>query len=494
MKHKHFLLILFFLTNITCVNAAIIDGACGANLTWTLNTKDSILTIEGTGEMTSTPWTTYNSYIAYASLPEGLTNIGNSAFENSKDLRSIVIPCSVTTIGDRAFYACEKLSSLTIPNNVVSIGDNAFMCCRTITTITIPENVNHIGRQVFTSCTNLKTAIFNNEIKSFGDCAFSNCQNLESVSLPIGLTVISGSTFSDCYKLSSIDIPNTVTTIGGMAFMDCISLASVSIPDSVTSIDYRAFARCTALQSIEIGESVTSLGKAVFEKCTSLTTVIWKAKFCSNFTQDSSPFDFYVVGTYDSQYNYSIGHQITSFVLGEKVRHIPAYLLRATLNLESISIPNSVKSIGKYAFNGSAIHSINIPDSVNSIGEYAFSDCANLSTVILGKSIINIGKHIFRDCPIKNLTVYAETPPEGGLESGISNTTCKLYVPEDYLNVYTNTIWWEDFMDIRPIQDQTTAIENSPSYQRGFNKLFHNGQIFILRGDKTYTLTGQEVK
>lgn len=494
MNHKHFLLILVFLTNITSVNAAIIDGSCGANLTWTLNTKDSILTIEGTGEMTSTPWTTYNSYIAYASLPEGLTNIGNSAFENSKDLRSIVIPSSVTTIGDRAFYACEKLSSLTIPYNVVSIGDNAFMCCRTITTITIPENVNHIGRQVFTSCTNLKTAIFNNEIKSIGDCAFSNCQNLESVSLPTGLTAISGSTFSDCYKLSSIEIPNTVTTIGGMAFMDCSSLTSVSIPDSVTSIDYRAFARCTALQSIEIGESVTSLGKAVFEKCTSLTTVIWKAKFCSNFTQDSSPFDFYVVGTYDSQYNYSIGHQITSFVLGEKVRHIPAYLLRATLNLESISIPNSVKSIGKYAFNGSAIHSIIIPDSVNSIGGNAFAYCQNLSTVTLGKTIGNIGNDIFIGCPINNLTIYAETPPEGGLESGISNTTCKLYVPEDYLNVYTNTIWWEDFSAIQPINNSGTSINNIACEDFPTIKTVQNGQILIIRGDKTYTITGVEVK
>ena len=174
--------------------------------------------------------------------------------------------------------------------------------------------------------------------------------------------------------------------------------------------------------------------------------------------------------------------------------NIPAYLLRATLNLESISIPNSVKSIGKYAFNGSAIHSIIIPDSVNSIGENAFAYCQNLSTVTLGKTIGNIGNDIFIGCPIKNLTVYAEIPPEGGLESGISNTTCKLYVPEDYLNVYTNTIWWEDFFDIQPINNSGTSISNIACEGYPSIKILRNGQLLILRGDKVYTVDGRLVR
>lgn len=449
MNKKILVLILAYLMNFFVIEAAIVNGICGDNLTWTLNTQDSTLVIEGSGEMTSTPWGTYNSYIAYASLPSGLTNIGNSAFENSKDLTVIDIPSSVVKIGNRAFFGCEKLSSILIPSGTLYIGDYAFMCCRAITSISIPENVSYVGRQAFTSCTNLQHAVFNNTIENIGDAAFSNCQNLQSVLLPNGLTEIKGSTFSDCYKLSSIILPNTITKIGGTSFLNCNNLVSVVIPDSVISIGYRAFARCSSLQSIVIGENVESFGDAVFEGCTSLSSVIWNATNCNNFKSGSSPFSFYIIGTYDSQYNYSISNQITSFSFGVKVSHIPAYLLNGTTSLKTISIPESVKSIGKDAFSGSALKSVVVPDSVTSIGEYAFYSCTELANVTIGKSITNIGNNIFNGCPINRISVFASIPPDGGLNSGIVNTSCKLYVPEESVEVYANTIWWEDFASIR---------------------------------------------
>jgi hypothetical protein len=112
--------------------AAIVDGTCGDNLTWTLNTKDSTLVIFGTGEMmnyvsSSVPWYDYKSYIKYITLPDGLTSIGSCAFENCDGLTSVTIPNSVTSIGYLAFQSCSGLTSVTLGNSVTSIEKGAFI-------------------------------------------------------------------------------------------------------------------------------------------------------------------------------------------------------------------------------------------------------------------------------------------------------------------------------------------------------------------------------
>ena len=82
--------------------------------------------------------------------------------------------------------------------------------------------------------------------------------------------------------------------------------------------------------------------------------------------------------------------------------------------LTSITIPESVKSIGWGAFYGcSGLTSITIPESVTSIGDYAFSDCSGLTSIIIPDSVTSIGYYSFKDC--SRLTIYceAESKPYG---------------------------------------------------------------------------------
>ena len=202
MKHKLFTFFLVLAASIGITNAAIVNGTCGDNLTWSLNTKDSTLIIEGSGEMAEAPWSSYASYIAYVSLPEGLTNI--FGFSDCSNITSIDIPNSVTSIGEDAFNGCSGLTSVTIPNSVTSIGNSAFFWCSSLTSVTIPNSVTSIG---------------------------------------VGA-------FSGCSSLTSVTIPNSVTSIGGYAFYYCGGLTSVTIPNSVTSIGSGAFAYCSSLEQI----------------------------------------------------------------------------------------------------------------------------------------------------------------------------------------------------------------------------------------------------
>ena len=162
--------------------AAIVDGTCGDNLTWTLNTKDSTLVISGEGWMSSTPWYDYRSYIKYVTLPDGLTSIGNNAFVGCSRLTSITIPNSVTSIGDQAFYECESLTSVTIPNSVItSIGDWAFAFCFSLTSVTIPNSVTSIGGSAFEDCSGLTSVTLGNSVTSIGNNAFGSCNKIQEV-------------------------------------------------------------------------------------------------------------------------------------------------------------------------------------------------------------------------------------------------------------------------------------------------------------------------
>ena len=237
--------------------AEIVDGTCGDNLTWTLNTEDGTLVIAGEGEMKDynqiiefAPWSDYKSYIKYVTLPDGLTSIGYGAFDGCSGLTSVTIPNSVTSIGGYAFRACSGLTSVTIPDSVMSIGNEAFYDCYKLTSNTIPNSVTSIGERAFYECSDLTSVTIGNSVKSIGNEAFYDCSRLTSVTIGNSVTSIGGGAFDGCYSLTSVTIPNSVKSIGSDAFYGCFSLTSVTFGSGVTSIGYQAFGGCSKIQEV----------------------------------------------------------------------------------------------------------------------------------------------------------------------------------------------------------------------------------------------------
>ena len=277
------------------------------------------------------------STVTIEGVEYAVTAIGNSALRSHINLKSVTIPTSVKNIGVFTFSECYNLTEIivedgnteytsedgvlfnknktslisyptgkegdyTIPDGVTTIVDGAFNCCRYLTSLTIPNSVVNI-------C----------------DYTFYNCANMTSVTLPNNLTSINTHMFYGCRRLASITIPETVTSIGADAFVTCYGLTELKIPNSVTFIDIYAF---------------------------------WD---CPNLTYNEYDNALYL-GNDENQYLCLVkvkSSDITSCEIHENCRIIysmaffPLILGNAPLaDLTSITIPNSVISIGSYAFDG----------------------------------------------------------------------------------------------------------------------------------------------
>ncbi|MDY4220887.1 MAG: leucine-rich repeat protein, partial [Candidatus Faecousia sp.] len=186
---------------------------CGNDLTWTL--EDGTLTISGTGEM--------YDFCDWGGQKDQITKV--------------VVEEGVTSIGDHAFDSCENLAEVVLPESLTSIGYSAFAYCLSLTSIVIPDSVTMIVGY-----------------------AFSNCPMLSSVKLPSALTAFGDGTFWDCTSLTSIEIPEHVTGIGEEAFRGCSSLSAVTLPEGLISIGYDAFLNCPTLMEITLPNSLTTIG------------------------------------------------------------------------------------------------------------------------------------------------------------------------------------------------------------------------------------------
>ena len=324
-------------------------------------------------------------------IPEGVTNIGASAFSGCSSLASVVIPEGVTSIGDEAFYYCQSLTSVVIPEGVTSINDGAFYDCASLASIVIPKGVTSIGGKAFSGCKGLADAngfvivqnalhgyygkggdvVIPEGVTSIGDSAFAGCSSLTSIVIPEGVTYIGREAFRYCSSLTSVVIQEGVTSIGDSTFSNCKSLTSVVIPESVKSIGAWAFQYCSSLTSVVIPKSVTSIGDGAFRGCINLTSV----------------------------------------VIPESVTSIGDWAFVYCSSLASVVIPEGVTSIGGEAFaRCKSLTRVVIPEGVTSIGIWAFQDCSSLTSVVIPRSVTGIGKDAFGKCPSLNAIVAPSVP------------------------------------------------------------------------------------
>ena len=383
-------------------------------------------------------------------IPLGVTDIGDGAFDQCFALASVTIPSSVTRIGDGAFNSCDDLTSVTISSGVTSIGKRAFSYCDSLPSVTIPSSVTSVGDNAFGGCGKM-TAIHvesrNDSYCSVDGVLYDKAKSVllqcpagktGSVTIPPGVTSIADSAFDRCV-LTSMTIPSSVTRIGSSAFEYCRALAEVFVDlgdanrvkgliegsESNLDVSRIKFIEPESL-SISGAASVSSVTTATYtctasfaDGSTKAVTPEWSIADGSGYATISasgvltarkvtSPQSVTVKAIYTEGAATKTGTKMVTVNPPPEFEISGGTLTKYNGAGGAVVIPSSVTRIGDSAFEYSGLSSVVIPSSVTSIGSHAFYNCSRLASVTIPSSVTNIGECAFGWC--KSLTSVTIPP------------------------------------------------------------------------------------
>ena len=327
-----------------------------------------------------------------------LVNAGNCSFEGCSNLVAVDLGSTELTsyLGYRIFYNC---ASLTTVNNlsitkVQYLGNNSFQGCTSLTSLTLPSTLQKIGSS-----------------------AFYNCLLLNDVTAIGSLKYIGPNAFEGCSKLTSFTTGSTLEYIKSKAFYNCALLGTFTgsftgTPTEATSgnsyagtIETSAFEGCTGLTDVDFGDYLTNLGNSSFKGCTSLVT------FKSGITLDRIENNAFSGASALAHF----GITPSTWVMPDKLTYIGENAFYGTV-IEWVQFTDNsrIATIGAQAFRNvnvvgkdpvpdTAVYGIKFPNTLKTIGNYAFSSSiSNLKGIIIQRDNIieSIGVEAFKGCDL----------------------------------------------------------------------------------------------
>jgi hypothetical protein len=448
-----------YLVNITLGNSVISIGEgafAGCIHLHTISIPNSVTSIGGNAFYGCTS-------LSGIQLSNALTSIQSSTFSGCSSLRTVVIPNSVTTIGDGAFYNCAYLGEVVLPGSLTTIGLGAFNRCTNLSTLNFPASVTQVKDLAFAECTKLSTTMnVSQYLTEIGRQAFKqtdvqfivstdnkNYASQDGVLFNKMKTVAlhcptSKTTFTFPNTLKKIDeyafsksmlinvvLPTALDSISKYAFQNCTALNQLTLPASLKGIKEYAFAGCSNLQKIKAfmdnpPQIFTTVFGSVPTTCQlqvplnsvdlykaangwkSLTIISFGGAIGSTFNLNGvnykimSETDAQVIGHQNGSHNYTGAIVIPSNVNYLDVDYMITSIDKTAFaysGITSVSIPNSVKFIGEWAFtNCHNLTGVTVPNQVTFLGEGAFSNCSVLTTAVLSNTLTSIENNLFHSC------------------------------------------------------------------------------------------------
>lgn len=529
-----------FPNTLTNINYQAFNGCRGlTSISIPVNTTLSYNSFQNcTGLVIATTPYAYNSGSIFAGcvnlktiiIPSGLSSIRDYAFYNCSTLDSINVPTSVYTIGSNAFYGCSSLKKFSLPPYLNSMSDYALANCSSLTSIILPARLSVISNNCFSRCTGLTSLTIPVSVNTISAYAFDGCTGLNSIfidnSFPIDLTKYS-SVFNSVNKTTcKLNVPygtksrysaadqwSDFTNIVEKSTGFFVSINKVELaanPGSTSSIDVKANVAWTVssnqswvtvtptsvtgdntLTFTADNTQATTIRRAtitvsapgyisqtveVVQKLSPKTVDITAGGLSTALTADelNSLATLIVTGTMDardfktirdnmlflenldlsavtiSAYTGIDGTILNSGQVFYASNSIPMYAFYNSISyigkvsLKSVILPKTVTNIGYSAFqNCTGLVSINIPETVNSIAYYAFYNCQGISSIYVNSSIpINLGD---------NWSAF-----------NINNSNCVLYVPYASKTLYATARQWSIF---------TNIVENAQGFMFGTNNV-----------------------
>lgn len=350
-------------------------------------------------------------------IPDGVQRIGDGAFIENKNLRSVTLPNTLCWIGQSAFSKCASLKSITIPASVTFIDKCAFSDSGL-------EEINIEGKPEIRLWAFDGTPYEANEFKTHGGLVRDNVllsvnPELTEYKIPPGVKIIGRDAFKNS-KVKELDVPKGVTKLDICAF-SYSELERISLPDTLKIVDAFAFSNCTNLTKLIIPKSVTRIGDCAFEELPNcVLTILNECDDEEIFRVAQDSFGRRTLnikeirvpnGSAAMRYAMKSGLNVTTFPCSptkfgnpKKYHYIDDVFCCEGSTLheyfghqEAVHIPDGIRAIGDNAFTNADVQKVYLPKSVKRIEKFGFASCENLIEIV-GDGTKEIELYAFHNC------------------------------------------------------------------------------------------------
>ena len=388
-------------------------------------------------------------------VPKGVESLDGHAFLGSKLLTSVTLPEGLTEIQTRVFYDCTALTEINLPASLTYIDSKSFTGCQNLRNVYFAGNVSQWADvDICSDNTDLLFCTIHCDGSDVepnsvtGTCGEYGSGSVTYVLTPGGQLTVSGtgginsSAFVDNYRVVIAILVNGITKINSRTFANCANLEEITIPATLTQIAPHAFSNCDALKTINFGGTVeqwkalsanyydgeyasnnrlaklkVSCSDGVYDPA---TEIVDRGKCGENVTYSLTADGIMHVSGTGAMYDYDDWSpnrwgRVCSVIISEGVTSIGELAFYGCHDLTTISLPDSLTTIGDWAVYSCDLESVTIPKNVSSIGTWAFSSSSRLTEITVAEdnpyfstydgALYNKEKTILLICPAGKTTI-----------------------------------------------------------------------------------------